>query len=51
MLWVKGVEVIEPILITWGWPDKKSRIQLQRLEHSPSLALSPEGGMVLNTEL
>jgi hypothetical protein len=43
-----------PTLATWGWPVRKSRIQLEREVFSPrvlSLVMSCEGTMVLNAEL
>ena len=48
------VDVLLPTLTTWGWPVRKSRIQLQREVFSPmvlSLVMSNGGTMVLNAEL
>ena len=51
---VSVADVLLPTLTTWGWPVRKSRIQLQREMFSPialSLVMSLEGTMVLNAEL
>ena len=43
-----------PTLTTWGWPVRKSRIELQREVFSPrflSLVMSFVGTMVLNAKL
>ena len=47
-------DVLLPTPTTWGWPVRKSRIQLQREVFSPrvlSLVMSSEGTMMLNAEL
>ena len=54
MLRIKVADVLLPTLTTWGQPDRKSRIQLQRKVFSHrvlSLVMSFMGTMVLNTEL
>ena len=54
MLRISEADVLLPTLITWGWPVRKSRIQLQREVFSPrflSLVVIFEGTMVLNAEL
>jgi hypothetical protein len=51
---ISMADVLLPILTTWGWPIRKSMIQLQREGFSPrilSLVMSFERTMVLNTEL
>ena len=47
-------DVLLPTLTIWGWPVRKSRIQLQSEVFSPrflSLVMSFEGTMALNAEL
>jgi hypothetical protein len=54
MLMISMEDVLLLTLITWGRPVRKSRIQLQREECSPSvlrIVMSFEGIMVLNAEL
>ena len=54
MLRISVEDVLLPTLTTWGWPFRKSRIQLQRKVFSPrviSLGMSFVGTMVLNAEL
>ena len=46
MLRVRGADVWVPTLTPWGWPVRKSRIQLQREVFNPRvlyLAMSLEG--------
>ena len=54
MLRISVADVLLPTLTTWGWPIRKSSIQLQREVFSPrflSLVVSFEGTMVLNAEV
>ena len=54
VLRISVADVLLPTLTTWGWPNRKSSIQLQREVFSPrvlSLLMSFEGTMVLNTDL
>ena len=47
-------DVLLPTLTTWGWPVRKSRIQLQREVFTPrvlSFVISYVGTMVLKAEL
>ena len=51
---VEDQHVLLPTLTPWGRPVRKARIELQREVFSrrgPSLMMSLEGKMVLNTEL
>ena len=51
---ISVVDVLLPTLTTWGWPVRKSMIQLQREVFSPrflSLVMSFEGTTVLNADL
>jgi hypothetical protein len=54
VLRISVADVLLPTLTTWGWPVRKSRIQLQREVFSHrvlSLVMCFEGTMVLNAEL
>ena len=54
VLRVSVADVLLPTLTTWGRPDRKSSIQLQREFFSPRvlrLLMSLEDTMVLNAEL
>ena len=48
------LDMLLPTLTTWGWPVRKSRIQMQMEVFSPrvqGLVMSSEGTMVFNAEL
>jgi hypothetical protein len=54
LLMVSVGDVLLPTLNAWGWPFRKSRIQLQRDVFNPrvlSLVMSLKGSMVLNVVL
>ena len=54
VLRISMADVLLPTITTWGWPVRKSRMQLQRVVFSPrvlSLVMSFVGTMVLKTEL
>ena len=50
VLSIRVTDVLLPSFTTWGWPVRKSRIQLQREVFSPRI-LSLEGTMLLNPKL